>query len=433
MKRDLLVSEKEEEPPGSSLSDSQRTIRKPFLEFPVKLPVSFFSRDRQFPCGPSTAKFIKKNYPGVGLKEWNDWKWQVANRITALDELRKVLELSPSELKALVSEEVPIAFSVTPYYLSLLDSGNPDQPLRRSIIPRVEETLDCCQDLADPLAEHEYEVAPGLIHRYPDRVLFLATGLCSAYCRYCTRSRVVGKNLQEGPRERQWKEAIDYIRRHPVVRDVLISGGDPLTLSDASLEWLLSRLRNIPHVEFIRLGTKVPAVLPMRITPELTGMLKKYHPLFMSLHFTHPGELTVESREACARLADAGIPLGSQTVLLKDINDDAKILTELFQKLLMVRVKPYYLYQCDPVRGSSHFRTTVEKGMEIMSRIRGFTSGYAVPTFVVDGPGGGGKIPLFSDPIQSREGDDLLLENYQGKIFRYPDPGGSIDSCRRKT
>ena len=268
---------------------------------------------------------------------------------------------------------------------------------------------------------------PGSVHRYPDRVLFLVTGFCSTYCRYCTRSRMVGEAGGDYHFSRsQWDAGIDYIAAHPEIRDVLLSGGDPLTLHDERLDELLTRLRAIPHVEFIRIGSKVPVVLPQRITPELTRILKKHHPLWMSIHFTHPSELTPEVTEAVTRLADAGIPLGSQTVLLKDINDDADVLKSLFHGLLKRRVKPYYLYQCDPITGSAHFRTSVDKGLEIMRALRGHTTGYAVPTYVIDAPGGGGKIPLLPDYVVGRDGDDLILMNFEGNIHRYPDPDGVV-------
>jgi lysine 2,3-aminomutase len=258
------------------------------------------------------------------------------------------------------------------------------------------------------------------VHRYPDRVLLLVLDFCSTYCRYCTRSRVVGHGSIFPSRVRLEK-AIDYIRSHPEIRDVLLSGGDPLTLGDDRLEWILARLRQIPHVEIIRIGTKVPAVLPQRITPKLVRMLRRYHPLWMSLHFTHPDEGTPEAFRACTALADAGIPLGSQTVLLKGINDSVAVMKTLVHQLLRMRVRPYYLYQCDPISGSAHFRTPVEAGLDIIGGLRGFTSGYAVPTYVVDAPGGGGKIPVHPDTVLGREGGELLLKNYHGNCFRYPD------------
>ncbi|MBU0990328.1 MAG: KamA family radical SAM protein, partial [Proteobacteria bacterium] len=270
------------------------------------------------------------------------------------------------------------------------------------------------------------------VHRYPDRVLFLATGICSTYCRYYTRSRVVGHKSSTSFNTSQIEGAIRYIEKNPSVRDVLISGGDPLTLSDEKLAWLLSRLRRIPHVELLRIGTKAPVVLPQRISPALTQLLKRYHPLWMSIHFTHPDELTPETAQACKRLADAGIPLGSQTVLLKGINDDVDVMKRLVHGLLQIRVKPYYLYQCDPILGSAHFRTPVEKGLEIIKGLRGHTTGYAVPTYVIDAPGGGGKIPLLPEYVVGREGEDLLLRNYKGLQYRYPDPvqsGGLSDRC----
>ncbi|MBV9912824.1 MAG: KamA family radical SAM protein [Sinobacteraceae bacterium] len=281
------------------------------------------------------------------------------------------------------------------------------------------------------MGEDHDTAAPGLVHRYPDRVLFLTTGTCATYCRYCTRARAVGNpggEYQFSPR--QWEQALAYLEIHTEVRDVLLSGGDPLTMADEKLDWLLNRLRSIPHIEFLRIGTKVPMVLPQRITKDLVKVLKKYHPLFMSLHVTHPREFTSESREALARLADAGIPLGSQTVLLKGVNDDIAVIKPLMHGLLKNRVKPYYLYQVDPIRGSGHFRTNVEKGIEIIEGLRGYTTGYATPIFAVDAPGGGGKIQLAPDCVVGRDADDLLLRNFEGQIYRYPDPGGRLGAVK---
>jgi lysine 2,3-aminomutase len=298
------------------------------------------------------------------------------------------------------------------------------------VIKVRDEYIIAPEEEADPLNEDADSPVPGLIHRYPDRVLFLTTGFCSVYCRYCTRSRMVGNaggefrfNIE------QMQTAVNYIREHQEIRDVLLSGGDPLTLADSRLEWLLEQIHAIPHVEILRIGTKVPAVLPQRVTPALVNMLRKFHPLWMSIHFTHPDELTPEVAQACTRLADAGIPLGSQTVLLKGVNDTVDTLKKLYQGLLKIRVRPYYLYQCDPVHGSSHFRTSVSKGLEMIAGLRGKTTGYAVPTYVVDTPGGGGKIPLIPDYLVGRENGDLLLRNHEGKVFRYPDPvaDGDID------
>jgi lysine 2,3-aminomutase len=289
------------------------------------------------------------------------------------------------------------------------------------VIPTTAEFHRGLGEADDPLGEDGASPVPGLVHRYPDRVLLLVTDFCSSYCRYCTRSRVVGQG-EIVPSEERLEQALDYIRRHPEIRDVLLSGGDPLFLSDERLDWILTRLRAIPHVEFVRLGTKMPAVLPQRITRELCRMLRRHHPLWMSLHFVHPDECTPETFQACTRLADAGIPLGSQTVLLAGINDDVATMKRLMHELLKMRVRPYYLYQCDPIVGSSHFRTPVSKGLEIIEGLRGHTTGYAVPTYVIDAPGGGGKIPLGPDYVVGRDGDDLVLRNYQGKTYRYPDP-----------
>ena len=312
---------------------------------------------------------------------------------------------------------------VTPYYASLLDPDAPHQALRKTVVMTTNEFLRSRGESADPLNEDGDTPVPGLVHRYPDRVLFLVTGTCPVYCRYCTRSRMVGKPGGEYSFDtRQWENAIAYIAATPAVRDVLISGGDPLILSDDRIEWLLSRLRAIPHVEVLRIGTKVPAALPQRITPALVRMLKRFHPFYLSTHFTHPAELTAEVAEACGRLADAGIPLGSQTVLMADVNDDVNTLRSLFQGLLKVRVRPYYLYQCDPVVGTAHFRVPVERALELVSGLRGHTTGYAVPTFAIDAPGGGGKIPLLPGQELERSGDHILLRNYQGTTFRYFDP-----------
>src|SRR5919106_1404434 len=355
-------------------------------------------RMERFPVGPQARAFRKHFYPEIDAAQWNDWRWQARARIRTLAELERVFVLSEDERDAVIRHQGSLPLGITPYYASLMAREDPSEPLRRTHIPVGDEYLKTPGEADDPLGEDGHSVVPGLVHRYPDRVLFLATGFCSTYCRYCTRSRMVGEAGGDYTFSRpQWEEALNYIAAHPEVRDVLISGGDPLTLSDERLDYLLGRLRAIKHVEFVRLGTKVPVVLPMRVTRSLIRVLKKHHPLWMSLHFTHPAELTPEVTEACTRLADAGIPLGSQTVLLKDINDSVDILKTLFHGLLRRRGKPYYLYQCDPISGSSHFRTSIDKGLEIMQGLRGHTTGYAVPTYVVDAPGGGGKIPLLPD------------------------------------
>ncbi|GAK52170.1 L-lysine 2,3-aminomutase [Candidatus Moduliflexus flocculans] len=368
------------------------------------------------------ADFRKRYFPQTTQSEWNDWRWQIRHRIQDLKTLSAMLALSPDEREAIARHHGTLPVSITPYYASLLDPSDPTQPLRRSVVPVTGEYLTSPGESPDPLGEEHTSPVPGLVHRYPDRVLFLVTDFCSVCCRYCTRSRMIGDDeTARGFNTRHWEQAIDYIQKTPTIRDVLISGGDPLTLPDEKLEWLLWKLRRIEHVEMIRIGTKAPVVLPQRITPALTRMLKKYHPLWMSIHFTHPDELTPEVQQACGRLADAGIPLGSQTVLLKGINDQVETMTRLVHGLVKTRVRPYYLYQCDPISGSAHFRTPVSKGLEIIQGLRGHTTGYAVPNYVIDAPGGGGKIPLLPEYVAGYDGKDLLLKNYEGKTYRYPD------------
>jgi lysine 2,3-aminomutase len=383
----------------------------------------------KFPINPVADSFRKRFFPGVSITEWNDWHWQLRNRIRDVAFLSKILRLAQDETGIVDCKRVSLPLAITPYYASHLHCDQLQQPLRRTVVPSIHELQRSPGEAEDPLGEEHDSPVAGLVHRYPDRVLFLTTDYCSTYCRYCTRSRMVGHQAECCSSYEQWSKAIDYIEAHPKVRDVLLSGGDPLTLSDDRLEWLISRLRRIPHVEFIRIGTKAPVVLPQRITLALTRMLKRYHPIWMSIHFTHPDELTTEVTHACNRLADAGVPLGSQTVLLAGINDDVEIMKRLFHGLLKIRVRPYYLYQCDPIPGSSHFRTSVAKGLEIIRGLRGYTSGYAVPAYVIDAPGGGGKIPLLPEYVAGRDGDALLLSNYKGEIYRYPDPGGSLGTC----
>ncbi|BBD08090.1 KamA family radical SAM protein [Desulfovibrio ferrophilus] len=366
----------------------------------------------------------------VSDRDWNDWRWQIRHRLTSEQDFERMVELTGDERQALRMQQCKFPAAVTPYYAALIrhESSLGGSALRYSMIPRLAEGFVTMSELNDPLGEEHDSPVPGIVQRYPDRVLFLTTDYCSAYCRYCTRSRRVGRPETKSRRIGVWDRAIEYIREHPEVRDVLLSGGDPLTLSDAALEYLLSRLRAIPHVEMIRLGTKTPMVLPQRITPALTRMLKRYHPLFVSIHCTHPAELTPEAAQACNRLADAGIPLGSQTVLLAGVNDDELILTSLFQGLLRMRVRPYYLYHCDQVAGTSHFRTTLVRGLEIIRSIRGFTSGYAVPHFVVDLPGGGGKTPVCPEYLVRRDGDKLVFRNYEGREYSIADPVGTFQS-----
>ncbi|MDH5556715.1 MAG: KamA family radical SAM protein [Alphaproteobacteria bacterium] len=417
-----------EEPPSSrrkSISQQSTTYVKP----PILVPPP--SGGVRFPAGKERRAFMRRYFPNATMADWNDWRWQLRNRIKNLGDLERILALSEDERTAVRNHKGSLPIGITPYYASLLSPDDPLEPLRRTHIPTGDEYLRSPGEADDPLGEDHDSAVPGLVHRYPDRVLFLATGTCSTYCRYCTRSRMVGDpgGDYSFPKS-QWDKAIAYIEAHTEIRDVLLSGGDPLTLADDTLDYLLGRLRAIPHVEFLRIGTKVPVVLPMRVTRGFTRMLRKHHPLWISIHFTHPDELTPEVTEAVTRLADAGIPLGSQTVLLKGINDEVDTLKSLYHGLLMRRVRPYYLYQCDPITGSAHFRTSVEKGLEIMRGLRGHTTGYAVPTFVIDAPGGGGKIPLLPDYVVGRDGGDLLLTNFEGGLYRYPDPDGHIGSDR---
>ncbi len=416
------VPDKEDEPPSIShpLNGGLPAAVRALFKHPEAARIPLTTGKRTARTNPKTRAFRRRFFHGVPDKEWNDWRWQVGNRIRTETQLSEMLKLSVDEAGALAHLGTKLPMGVTPYYMSLLSADNPEHPLRRTVVPTLNEFVKMPGEADDPLCEETQSPIPGLVHRYPDRALLLVLDFCSTYCRYCTRSRVVGHGAIHPSRSRLEK-AIDYIRNTPAIRDVLLSGGDPLTLSDERLDWILTQLRQIPHVEIIRIGTKVPAVLPQRVTPKLVRMLRKHHPLWMSLHFAHPEECTPESYRACGMLADAGIPLGSQTVLLNGVNDTVETMKELVHHLLKMRVRPYYLYQCDPISGSGHFRTPVEKGLEIIRGLRGFTSGYAVPTYVVDAPGGGGKIPLMPDYTDGREGGDLLLRNYEGNLFRYPD------------
>jgi len=376
--------------------------------------------DNKMVISKNTRSFLQSHFPEATDKDWNDWHWQLKNSITTLAQLQQIANLSEKEIQSIIDHKNSLPLRITPYYASLISQENSLEAIRRSVVPTTDELIVSEGEASDPLAEHHDSPCPVIVHRYPDRVLFLSTDFCSTYCRYCTRSHMVGKEKGHFSND-VLQQGIDYIRNHPAVRDVLISGGDVLTLSDTRIEYILSNIHEIPHVEIIRIGTKVPVVLPQRITKSLVSILKKYHPLFMSIHFTHPDELTPETVEACARLADAGIPLGSQTVLLKGINDDAEVMRKLMQGLLKARVRPYYLYQCDPILGSAHFRTSVNKGLEIIKSLRGFTTGYAVPNYVIDAPAGGGKIPLLPEYYQGRDDNKVILKNYEDKLFSYPD------------
>jgi lysine 2,3-aminomutase len=365
-----------------------------------------------------SSEFIRRYFPLTNTDSWNDWRWQLRNSFTSADSLSRVMTLTDDEIHALNSLKNRLPLRITPYYLSLIYDTLPESPLRRTMIPSLSELLITDAEKADPLDEMGSSPVPGIVHRYPDRALFTVTQFCSSYCRYCTRSHSVGKlgHLTRG----EWERAFKYLSEHSEIRDVIISGGDPLTMNDNKLEFLLSSLRAIKHIEILRIGTKVPVVMPQRITPQLVAMLRKYHPLFMSLHFTHPDEITCETSQACEMLADAGIPLGSQTVLLSGINDDPVIMKELMQKVLKIRVRPYYLYQCDLIPGSSHFRTSIEQGINIIENLRGHTSGYAVPQFVVDAPGGGGKIPVLPNYVVESGPEKWVLRNYKRKQYTYP-------------
>ena len=360
-------------------------------------------------------------WPDVPPAQWNDWKWQLKNRVTTLAQLEQHLVLTPEERAGVVVAGSKLSLAVTPHFFNLIERENPNCPIRRQVIPQIGESYVSPFEMADPCGEDSHMPVPGLVHRYPDRVLFLVTDRCASYCRYCTRSRVVsGAGDQE--LHTNFEEAIQYIATHPEVRDVLLSGGDPLLFSDDKLETLLSRLRAIPHVEFLRIGSRVPIFLPQRITPELCAMLAKYHPLWMSVHVNHPRELTLEVKAALERLANAGIPLGNQSVLLRGVNDSIETMRTLVHKLLRCRVRPYYLYQLDLIQGSSHLQVPVSKGLEIIEGLRGHTTGYAIPQYVIDAPGGGGKVPVNPNYVIYHDAEKVVIRNYEGKVFEYPEP-----------
>ncbi|MCM8765249.1 MAG: lysine 2,3-aminomutase [Candidatus Omnitrophica bacterium] len=354
----------------------------------------------------------------VSEEEWEDWHWQLSHRITTLEELRQVIQVIPEEEEGVKISRGRLAMAITPYFASLMDPLRPDCPIRRQAVPLIEESYISPYDMLDPCGEDKTSPVPGLVHRYPDRVLLLVTEQCAMYCRHCTRRRMVGENVTYLT-SRHLEEAYAYLRTNKKVRDVLISGGDPLLLSDDKLEEIIKNIRAIPHIEFLRIGTRVPVTLPMRVTPGLVSMLKRYAPIWMSLHFNHPKEITKRCKLACDLLVEAGIPLGSQTVLLKGINDRPYVMKKLMHELLKIRVRPYYIYQCDLARGTSHFRTPISVGINIMEKLRGHTTGYAVPTYVVDAPGGGGKIPVAPNYIISQAKGQFILRNYEGKIFTY--------------
>lgn len=360
-------------------------------------------------------------YKDVTDEQWNDWKWQVANRITTVEQLEKIINLTEKEEKDIREVANKFRLGITPYYASLMDPDDPRCPVRMQAVPVLSENHRGEADMLDPLHEDEDSPAPGLTHRYPDRVLFLITDQCSMYCRHCTRRRLAGET--DGARSMEdIDKCIEYIRKTPVVRDVLLSGGDCLLVDDDVLEYIIKKLREIPHVEIVRLGSRTPVVMPMRITDDLCNMLKKYHPIWLNTHFNHKKEMTEDAAKAVAKLADAGIPLGNQSVLLRGLNDCVHIMRELVHVLVKNRIRPYYIYQCDLSLGIEHFRTPVSKGIEIIEGLRGHTSGYAVPTFVVDAPGGGGKTPVMPQYVISQTPHKVILRNYEGVITTYTEP-----------
>ena len=384
------------------------------------IQLSLFSIPEEQKKTGETRERVPPFWKGVTEREWNDWRWQLRRRITTLEQMEEIIQLTPEEIEGIKNSKGRLAMAVTPYFVSLMDPTNAACPIRKQAIPRVEECHLSKNDMVDPCGEDKDSPVPGLVHRYPDRVLLLVTDQCAVYCRYCTRRRLVGAN-ERSITQGSFEEALKYLKSHRKVRDVLLSGGDPLLLENERLEELLSRLRAVPHIELLRIGTRAPVTLPQRITTGLVRMLKKYHPLMISIHFTHPKEITDAVKRACGELADAGIPLGSQTVLLKGINDKPYIMKKLVQELLKIRVRPYYIYQCDLATGTEHFRTSVATGIQIIEKLRGHTTGYAVPTYVVDAPGGGGKIPLAPVSLVSRAKGKVVLKNYEGKIFEYPE------------
>lgn len=415
------ISQEEYEPPlGQELSAIEVVLATNTAEDELfrstEIPNSDFNV-----INPKTAKFREKFFPLATDRQWNSWRWQIQNSYSNFKKLSEILNIVGIDDVDFLLKSRKLPLRITPYYASLLYGKPISYPLSKTVIPNKMELVESPGEENDPLHEDSMCPVENVVHRYPDRVLMLSTGFCSVYCRYCTRTHMVAKDKKHFG-VKAWEKSIDYIRNNPNIRDVIISGGDPLTLPDKHLEFLLSSLRAIPHIEIVRIGSKVPVVMPQRITTGLAKMLKKYHPLYMSIHFTHPDEITAEVTEACSRISDAGIVMGSQTVLLKGVNDNVETMKELMHGLLKVRVRPYYLYQCDPIPGSSHFRTSVTKGLEIIQGLRGHTSGYAIPHYVIDAPGGGGKIPLIPEYYQGRDGDNVVLKNFEGKTFTYYDP-----------
>ena len=380
-------------------------------------------RDPARRLGPDGHPAVSRRAPlwaGVPDEKWNDWRWQLSHRVNDLAEIEQVLNLTDEEREGLSAPD-KFRVDITPYFISLIDPDDPNDPIRRQVIPLGREQEAFTAMMEDSLAEDRHSPVPGLVHRYPDRVLMLVTTQCASYCRYCTRSRIVGDPTQNFNRK-DHEAQLDYLRRTPQVRDVLISGGDGLTLAPKLFESILRGLREIPHIEIIRIGSRVPVFLPQRIDDELCAMLERYHPLWINLHFNHPNEITPEVSRAVDKLTRAGLPVGNQSVLLAGVNDCVNIQRELVHQLVENRIRPYYLYQCDLVEGSGHFRTPVGKGLEIIEGLRGHTSGYAVPTYVVDAPGGGGKIPVMPNYLISYSDHKVVLRNYEGYITTYEEP-----------
>ncbi|HHX60245.1 MAG TPA: lysine 2,3-aminomutase [Epulopiscium sp.] len=367
----------------------------------------------------------------VSQEDWDSWKWQIRNRIETVEDLKEHIQLTREEEIGIKKCLNSLRMAITPYYFSLMDPEDPDDPIRKQAIPTSQELENSDSDCEDPLNEEADSPVPGLTHRYPDRVLLLVTDKCAMYCRHCTRRRFAGNNDKSLPMG-QIDKAIDYIAKTPEIRDVLISGGDALMISDTKLEQIIKKLRGIPHVEIIRIGSRVPVVMPQRITPALVDMLKKHHPIWLNTHFNHPNEVTPESKKACEMLANAGIPLGNQTVLLRGVNDCLYVMKKLMHELVMMRVRPYYIYQCDLSMGITHFRTKVSKGIEIVEGLRGHTSGFAVPTFVIDAPGGGGKIPIMPNYVISQSENKVILRNFEGVITTYSESENYVSHCNCK-
>lgn len=390
-----IRSEAEEEPPGRQTS--------------LRSPEKISGNRRRF-------------FSQVPGKDWNDWTWQFRNRVQTVEELAKFIPLTEKEQAQINHVTARYPLSITPYYLSLINPNDPDDPIRKQAVPSFLEVAFAGLGQEDPLNEEAQSVVPGLVHRYPDRVLMVLTDICPMFCRHCTRKRE-WKNGGWVRTAREVDKMLDYIRKNKTIRDVVISGGDPLTLSTRRLEEVISGLREIEHVEIIRIGSRLPVVLPQRIDADLCAMLSRYGPIWLNTHFNHPDEITPESAGACDRLLRSGVPVNNQSVLMRGINDSVETFSKLCQKLLKIKVRPYYLFQCDEVQGTEHLRTPVEVGMKIIAGMRGYTSGLAIPTFVVDLTHGGGKVPLQPNYVHSQEGEELTLRNYQGNLFRYRNPG----------